>query len=277
MTYAEYMSDTARSCAIVAHRGVWNAAPENSLLAIRRAIDAGYDVVEIDVRRAADGDFVILHDKTLERMAGIDGQPETMTLAELSTVALRDRDGGPENAVTSEMLPSLKQVFELTRDRIFIHLDIKDRTLIPQVIAYAQAMGVDRQVDVWADIRTVDDLNWARRTILEPGIPFVARARLEAPDADVQIDLVLALKPLICEVSFKALEQVRALKDRFRAEGITLWANTLNEVSSGEFNDRLAGKDPGAVWGRMIDAGISAIQTDEMEGLRNYLKTRQAA
>lgn len=277
MTYTDYMTDPNRSCAIVAHRGVWSDAPENSLLAIRRAIDAGYDVVEIDVRRTADGEFVVLHDRTLERMVGIDGEPEAITLADLSTLRLRNRDGGADNKVTDEFLPSLRQVFELTRDRIFVHLDVKDRSLIPQVIACAQAMGVDRQVDVWADIRSVEDLNWARSTVLEPGVPFVARARLEAADADVQIDLVLALKPLICEVSFKALEQVRALKDRFQAEGITLWANTLNEVSSGDFNDRLARKNPEAVWGKLLDAGISAIQTDEMEGLRDYLKRRQAA
>lgn len=277
MTYADFMSDPNRSCAIVAHRGVWQDAPENSLLAIKRAIEAGYDIVEIDVRRTADGDFVILHDATLERMTGVEGRPERMTLAELSGIALRNRDGGPDNALTVEKLPTLRQVFELTRDRIFIHLDVKDRTLIPDVIAYARSMGVDRQVDVWADIRSVEDLNWAREHILEPGIAFVARAKLEASDADNQIDLVLAMKPLICEVSFNALDQVRALKDRFKKEGITLWANTLNEVSSDAFNDRLARKNPEAVWGQLLDAGISAIQTDEMEGLRTFIRNRKAA
>lgn len=74
-SYVDYIGASDRTCAIVAHRGVWHAAPENSLLAIERAISAGCDVVEIAVRRSADGEFFLLHDDTLERMASLTLQP----------------------------------------------------------------------------------------------------------------------------------------------------------------------------------------------------------
>ena len=102
MTYKDFLADKSRPCSIVAHRGVWRDAPENSLLAIERAISAGYDVVEIDVRRTADGDLVLLHDETLERTAGVAGGPEDMTSAQLTALPLRNRDGGPDNVFTAQ-------------------------------------------------------------------------------------------------------------------------------------------------------------------------------
>src|SRR5258708_5773302 len=107
--YRDYVASPGRLCAIVAHRGIWHAAPENSLLAIERAIEAGCDVVEVDVRRTADGEFFLLHDNTLERMASLTLRPETLTLHQLSRLKLRDRDGGATNRVTGEKLPSLKE------------------------------------------------------------------------------------------------------------------------------------------------------------------------
>lgn len=271
MNYFDYMADPRRRCAIIAHRGVWKDAPENSLLSIRRAIEAGHDVVEIDVRQTVDGHFVVVHDNTLDRVAGIDHAPEEMTLEELARVRLRDRDGGPENPLTSETLPSLRDVFELTRDSIFIHLDIKHRHIIPDVITYAKTMGVDRQVDFWADLKSGADLDWIQANITSQGVPFIARTHLEHENADEQVELVLRLKPFVCEASFRDLSQVKRIKQRFHDAGITLWVNTLDGVASSGFTDSAALINPDAVWGSLLAAGFSAIQTDEMAALRAYI------
>jgi glycerophosphoryl diester phosphodiesterase len=50
---------------VLAHRGAWDQAPQNSLEAIRRASELGCDGVEIDVRRTADGRLVVIHDGRL--------------------------------------------------------------------------------------------------------------------------------------------------------------------------------------------------------------------
>lgn len=273
MNYFEYMADPHRRCAIVAHRGIWSDAPENSLPSIRRAIEAGYDVVEIDVRRTADGEFVLLHDDTLERMTGVDKEPEQLTLAELTSLALRNRNGGPDNPITDEKLPSLKDVFDLTRDRIFIHLDIKHRYVIPEVLAFAKNMGVGDQVDFWADLKTEADIVWIRANIIAQGVPFIARTHLEHDDWRNQVKLALDLKPLICEASFRDLSQVDAIQQRFHDAGITLWVNTLDSVASPGFTDSAALKNPDAIWGRLLKAGFSAIQTDEMAALRSFIET----
>ncbi|CCT65015.1 uncharacterized protein FFB20_13201 [Fusarium fujikuroi] len=273
MNYSEYIAHPHRQCAIVAHRGLWNEAPENSLLSIRRAIEAGYNIVEIDVRRTADGEFVLLHDVTLERMTGVDKKPEELTLGELISLPLKNRDGGPNSPFTEEKLPGLRDVFELTRDKIYIHLDIKHRHVIPDVLAYAQKMGVEKQVDFWADLKTKDDLAWIKATITSHDVPFIARTHLEHDDRREQAELALELKPLICEASFRDISQVDTIKQCFHDAGITLWVNTLDSVASPGCTDSAALKDPDTVWGRLLRAGFSAIQTDEMAALRSFLDT----
>ncbi|AYG69076.1 MULTISPECIES: glycerophosphodiester phosphodiesterase family protein [unclassified Rhizobium] len=276
MNYIDYIADPTRDCAVVVHRGIWQAAPENSLLSIERAISAGYDVVEIDVRRSSDGELFLLHDDTLERMAGVDQEPERLTLQQLSSLGLRDRDGGETNPMTGEKLPSLKDVFDLTRDRIFVHLDVKHRAIIPEVIACARAMRVDQQVDFWGALKTREDLAWIRDNISSQAVPFMAKTRLEALDAESQLDVLFQLNPFLCEIYFDRLEQVAERKALFRQAGISLWVNTLNSVSCAGFTDSAALNNPETVWGRLIDAGVSAIQTDEAEALRTYLDARRA-
>ncbi len=276
MSYREFIADRARDCAVVAHRGIWRHAPENSLSAIERAIEAGYDVVEIDVRRSADGGLFLLHDDTLERMADLDKRPEELTSNDLAVLRLRDRDGGEGNAFTLEKLPSLAEVFELTRGRIFIHLDVKDREVIPDVIALAKTMGVEHEVDFWAALKTERDLGWIEKTILPHDVLFLAKTRLNVPGAATQLALLHDLSPAVCEIYFDRLEELTALKDLTRNTGMALWVNTLDSVACANFTDTAALADPDAVWGRLIDAGISVIQTDEAAALKSYLAARRA-
>ncbi|MDX1293282.1 MAG: glycerophosphodiester phosphodiesterase family protein [Hyphomonas sp.] len=56
---------------IYAHRGLWSrqATPENTASAFRAAAEHGLGM-EFDIRPAADGELMVFHDETLERMAG---------------------------------------------------------------------------------------------------------------------------------------------------------------------------------------------------------------
>ncbi len=276
MNYRDFITDPARQCAVVVHRGIWRDAPENSLTAIETAISRGYDAVEIDIRRSADGELFLLHDDTLERMTGLDQPPEVLGSEQLFNLTLRNRDGGDDNAFTSEKLPSLVEVFDLTRDRIFLHLDVKHRAVIPDVIACAKAMGVEAQVDFWASVKGPRDLAWVRETVTPHDVLFMAKTRLNVPDADMQLKALSDLSPSVCEIYFDDLDQVAALRQRLGDTGMALWVNTLDSVSCAGFTDTAALIDPDAVWGRLIDAGISVIQTDEAAALTSYLAARRA-
>ncbi len=58
------------SIRLIAHRGYTAHYPENTLVAINAAIEAGAQFVEVDVQLAADGTPVLFHDRTLDRMCG---------------------------------------------------------------------------------------------------------------------------------------------------------------------------------------------------------------
>lgn len=276
MNYREFIADPARDCAIVAHRGIWRNAPENSLLAVERAIEAGCDVVEIDIRGSSDGGLFLLHDETLTRMTGLEAALEDLSSPQLSALPLRTRDGGAQNAFTEEKLPRLQEVFELTRGRIFLHLDVKERDVIPDVIACAKAMGVEGQVDLWASLTSEKDLAWIRETIEPHDVLFMAKTRLNARDAASQLALLSALSPSVCEIYFDRLQELAALDGLLRERRMALWVNTLDSIACAGFTDTAARADPEAVWGRLIDAGISVIQTDEAAALKSYLAARRA-
>ncbi len=56
---------------------------------------------------------------------------------------------------------------------------------------------------------------------------------------------------------------------------MALWANTLDSVAFAGFTDTAAMQNPDAIWGRLIEAGISLIQTDEPVALKSYLASRR--
>ena len=75
----------------VAHRGLHDAARgilENSGSAIDAAVDAGY-AIELDVQMSADGEAMVFHDFTLDRLTGESGPLAARPAAELTGLSLR--------------------------------------------------------------------------------------------------------------------------------------------------------------------------------------------
>ena len=89
-----------------------------------------------------------------------------------------------------------------------------------------------------------------------------------------KVEAVISVRPFMCESGFDRLETLAGQHQRFRSAGISLWVNTLDPVSHGGFTDSAALGDPDAVWGRLIEAGVSVIQTDEPEALKAYIRAR---
>ena len=90
---------------IASHRGGAFLWPENSLLAVRRALEWPVEQVEFDVHASADGEPVVMHDATLDRMTDGAGPVRAMAWRELR--ALRVRGAGGEG------VPHLAEVVRL--------------------------------------------------------------------------------------------------------------------------------------------------------------------
>ncbi|WP_113218782.1 glycerophosphodiester phosphodiesterase family protein [Agrobacterium sp. fls2-241-TYG-188a] len=272
--YVDYIADQKRAPAIVAHRGAWHGAPENSLAAIERAIAVGADIVELDIRKSADGELFIMHDDTLLRMAGIDRDAETFTMAELRAISLREDDGGEHRTTTDQRIPTLKQAFEIIRGRIFADLDLKDRGLFSQVAACARDMNAASYVDLKTNVMTREELDWVRAQHIN-GVAFMAMSKFTAETIYQTMALLSEIKPFMCEIRFDSLQTIKANRQMFRDVNMALWTNTLSMEASGEWVDKAALVDPDRIWGSLIDAGVSVFQTDEPEALKTYLEGRR--
>jgi glycerophosphoryl diester phosphodiesterase len=104
----------------IAHRGLHDAARgivENSLGAARAAVAGNY-AIECDVQLSADGEAMVFHDDTLERLTGAQGRIDAMTAGELARLTLRG---------SSETLPRLSQLLETVAGRVPIVVELKSR------------------------------------------------------------------------------------------------------------------------------------------------------
>jgi glycerophosphoryl diester phosphodiesterase len=119
---------------VTAHRGNARAAPENTLSAMRKAIESGADYAEMDVQLTADGKVVLLHDRDLKRVAG-----DSRRLHELTYDEVRKLDVGSwfDPAFSGERVPTLVEVIALCRGKIRLNIELKffgpDRRLVPAV------------------------------------------------------------------------------------------------------------------------------------------------
>jgi glycerophosphoryl diester phosphodiesterase len=121
MFYKDAVKDRKRPLLAV-HRGVAQLAPENTLAAVKKAIEYGLDMVEIDVHLTADGKIVVIHDGTLDRTTTGKGPVAKATLEEIRKLNA-GRWFGPMYA--GEKVPTLAEVLELCKGKIRVKIDAK--------------------------------------------------------------------------------------------------------------------------------------------------------
>lgn len=148
---------------VIAHRGFSGAYPENTISAIKGAINLGVDMVELDVRLSRDCVPVIFHNSSLMAITSCPHRVEGLTVSELKTLDVGLWCG---ETFRGEQIPTLDEVLALTRGRIPVNLDIKTPAAIVPVIASVQAHRMLDEVVLsgctWAHARKVRQL--------EPGL-----------------------------------------------------------------------------------------------------------
>ena len=99
-----------------AHRGLHGyTVAENSLTAFLEAKKMGYGI-ELDVQLSRDGQLVVFHDATLNRVCGIDGRVKDFTVEELQKMRLSEG---------SDTIPTFKEVLSLINESVPLLIEIK--------------------------------------------------------------------------------------------------------------------------------------------------------
>lgn len=110
---------------VAGHRGYPDKYPENTLPSFRAAIDAGVDMVEMDIRLTADHELAVIHDATLDRTSDGEGLVKEKTFKEI-----RALDAGlyMGEAFAGTRIPSFEEVLDAMKayPALLFNFEIKE-------------------------------------------------------------------------------------------------------------------------------------------------------
>lgn len=235
---------------VVAHRGDHTEAPENTLTAFRNAINNGADYVEIDLRTSKDGELVIMHDGSIDRMTNGEGAVKEKTLAELKKLVVTDKSH-PEWA--KESVPTFAEVLQLCKGKIFIYLDFKDASVTATMVLLKK-YGMEKSVLVY--INAEDQYHEWRRI---------------APEMPLMLSLPGHVKTAQGLTEFLAITMVDILDGSYEnyTPEMVKAAMAKNVPVCPDIQSHHEGPEE---WGPALQKGFSGFQTDHPKLLIEYLK-----
>lgn len=121
-----------------AHRGVQKEYPENTMIAFKKAVEQGYDIIELDPSVTKDGVFVLLHDGEINRTArdkNGNAPKEQIKLSDITYKQAEEYEYGSwfDEKFKGESLPLFKDVLKFSVDNgIRLKVDCKYEYFSPE-------------------------------------------------------------------------------------------------------------------------------------------------
>lgn len=106
----------------IAHRGASSLAPENTLASFKKAIELGFDYIELDVRLSKDKQLVVIHDANVLRTTDGEGLIEDLTVKEIKKL---DAGSWFSPAYAGERIPLLNEVLKEVSGKTGIIIEMK--------------------------------------------------------------------------------------------------------------------------------------------------------
>lgn len=256
---------------VVAHRGDWRYAPENSIAAIEHSIAVGVDVIELDLQLSKDSVLFILHDSTLDRTTTGKGRISDWTSDSLRTLKLKNGAG----IRTIHSLPTLEEAMLTAKGRVLINLDKADR-YFDLLMPVLEKTGTSSQV-IMKGSKSAAEIDSLYGKYLDKVI-YMPIVNLDNPEAkELMTGYLENLKPAAYELLYASDNDISyplELKKKLKGNAL-IWYNTLWDTLCGGHDDDRALADPDGAFGFLIDnLGARIIQTDRAELLLNYLRSR---
>ena len=107
---------------VIGHRGYRAKYPENTLASFSAAMDAGADMIELDVHLTKDNQLAVIHDEKVDRTTNGEGRVRDLKLNELRSL---DAGGWFDLLFSGERIPALGDVLDLARNQIHVNIEIK--------------------------------------------------------------------------------------------------------------------------------------------------------
>ena len=252
---------------IVAHRGDWRNAPENSLQAYQNCIDAGIDGIEVDVRLTKDSVLVMMHDATLDRTTTGKGKVSDYTLAELKQLRLRIANG----IVSRQQIPTFDELLTMAKGKILIQVD-KWGPVLKEVMEVVRKHDCANQIILRSGMLSERMKATIGKQI--EGVNYIPVLSCKGEGDEEKLnDFMDNIDTSVIGISFKHDGfPVLQRTDEIQKRGFRIWYNSLNGVFNAGHDDELAASNPDAGYGWLLEKDANIIMTDSPFLLDGYLK-----
>ena len=211
---------------LIGHRGYPARYPENTLASFKGAMDAGCDMIELDVTLTRDRKVVVIHDDTLDRTTTGKGLVRGHSFEEIEML---DAGSWFDPRFAAERMPELSEVLKLTAGRCLLNIEIKASAFEPdfpadaiehQAVQLVKTTGaMDRVIISSFDQRIL------QRIAAMDAPPALALISDHAADRNV-LERLLAEKAFSWHPRFTVL--TRDQVDMLHAAGLKIFPWTIN-------------------------------------------------
>jgi glycerophosphoryl diester phosphodiesterase len=217
---------------LIGHRGYPALCPENTLASFEGAMQAGCDMIELDVTLTRDRKVVVIHDDTLDRTTNGKGPVSGHALEEIKAL---DAGSWFDARFAEERVPELSEVIKLTAGRCMLNIEIKEsafEAIYPvdaiehQVVKLVKTSGaMDRVIISSFDKRILE------RIAAMDAPPAVAYISDHGADKSV-LEMLLKMRSFSWHPRFTVL--TRDQVDMLHAVGIKIFPWTINTRTEAE-------------------------------------------
>jgi glycerophosphoryl diester phosphodiesterase len=235
---------------VTAHRGSSAVAPENTMAAVKLAIEEGADWVEIDVQETADGEVVVFHDSDFMKVANKDLKIWDATMADLKDI---DVGSWRSEDYKDQRVPTLGEVLDTCKGRVGVNIELKyygDHAvqLEQRVVEVVEAHGMASDVVIMSlKVDAVEKMKETRPDWKVGLLMSVSAGDLENVNADF----------LAVNASFADREFIRSAHNAEKRKDVYVW--TVNDA---------------ATMSIMISRGVDSLITDKPALAREVLEQR---
>lgn len=244
----------------IAHRGGAKLMPEETLEAYDNAVQAGADVLEMDVHATKDGVLVLNHDATLDRTTDGTGNVKDHTYAELQTLDAAysfSRDGGSTFPLRGSgvRMATFKSVLTRFPTHYFsVEIKQSDPSIVDAVLALLAETGMEERVILISfSEKTIKEVR-QKNPRLVTGASLPEMVAIETLSEAKQADYVLP-----CPI-FQMSSADAALVTKIRRYGAKIQVWTINDA---------------AQMRSFLDLGVDGIITDDPALLKTVLSERK--
>jgi glycerophosphoryl diester phosphodiesterase len=268
--FAGASAPQARKILVHGHRGARAVRPENTIPAFEYAIQAGVDVLEMDMAVTSDNQIVISHDPAL-RPPVCTGPQDNAVIRQLTLAQVRQWECGAarnplfpkQTPVPGTRMPTLDEVFELAQRGTFdynietkIFPDRPELTPTPEEFAQLVLEKVRKhKLEQRVILQSFDFRTLVAMKKLAPAIRLSALTEKDSRDfvaiaREGQAGIISPHYSLVTKQKVAAAH----------AAGIQVVPWTANTR---------------AIWDRLIETGVDAIITDDPAELIAYLEEKR--